>query len=119
DANFATNMFDGLLKFNDQYQIVPDIATDLPDVSGDGLTYTFHLRQGVKFWNGDPVTADDFIYSWNRSASAGGAYATELAAIQGFADVSAPHATVKQMSGLSASDPYTLVAELRAPAGYF
>jgi len=40
----------------------------MPNVSTDGLTYTFHLRKDVKFSDGTPVTANDFQYSWNRAA---------------------------------------------------
>jgi ABC-type transport system substrate-binding protein len=62
------NMFDGLYKFDDKLKEVPDIATALPDISSDGMTYTFHMRQNVKFSNGDPVTSADVLYSWNRAA---------------------------------------------------
>jgi len=119
DASFATNIFDGLLKFNNQYKIVPDIASSLPTVSSNGLIYTFHLRHDARFWNGDPVTASDFIFSWDRAASGQGAFANELSSIVGFDAVSAPHATLTQMSGLSAPSPHTLVVTLTAPSGLF
>ena len=47
----------------------PDIASAMPTVSADGLTYTFKLRQDVKFSNGQAVTAADFKYSWERAAN--------------------------------------------------
>lgn len=119
DAEFANNFYDGLLKFNDQFKIVPDIASAMPDVSSDGLTYTFKLRKDVKFSNGDPVTAKDFIYSWDRAAVAQGPYGSELSQIVGYNDVTAKGATVKHMSGLTAPDDYTFVAKLTSPAGYF
>src|SRR5207253_4980209 len=56
DAELYQNLFDGLLKFDDRLNIVPDIATGVPDVSPDQMTYTFHLRPEARFWNGDPVT---------------------------------------------------------------
>jgi ABC-type transport system substrate-binding protein len=68
DIDFTQNIFNGLLKLDKDLKVVPDIATALPDVSSDGLTYTFHLKKNVKFSNGDPVTAKDFVYSWNRTA---------------------------------------------------
>ena len=43
----------------------PDLATSW-DISSDSLTYTFHLRSGVKFSNGDPVTADDIVFAMNQ-----------------------------------------------------
>ena len=53
-------IFSGLLKLDDNLEPVPDIAASMPTISSDGLTYTFHLRQDVKFQDGTPVTADDF-----------------------------------------------------------
>ena len=44
DSAFTQNLFDGLLKFDKDMKIVPDIAESMPDVSSDGLTYTFKLR---------------------------------------------------------------------------
>src|SRR2546427_7110229 len=60
DVEVYQNLFDGLLKFDDKLNAVPDIATKLPDISPDGMTYTFKLNPNAKFWNGDPVTAQDF-----------------------------------------------------------
>ncbi|MFB6176464.1 MAG: ABC transporter substrate-binding protein, partial [Halobaculum sp.] len=48
---------------------VADLAKDYT-VSNDGKTYTFELKQGVKFHNGDELTAQDFVYSWERLAGA-------------------------------------------------
>ena len=47
-------------------KIVPGLATSLPTVSANGLTYTFTLRSGLKFSNGDPVVASDFTYAIER-----------------------------------------------------
>ncbi len=71
---------------------MPDIATAVPTqanggISADGLTYTVHLNPNAKFSNGDPVTAKDVIYSWNRGAALQGGYAYTFGAIQGFAAV--------------------------------
>ncbi len=48
-------------------QLVPDLATDLGTVSPDGLTWTFHIRQGVKFQDGSTVTSQDVKYAVERS----------------------------------------------------
>jgi oligopeptide transport system substrate-binding protein len=136
DAEVAQNLFDGLLKFDDNLKMVPDIAQSMPDVSPDGLTYTFHLRHDVKFWNGDPVTAKDVIYSWNRGAVLQGSYATNLSAIEGYDKVSTysvsdlgqletlleNHDPAVSMSGLTAPDGmdgYTVQVKLSSPAGWF
>jgi ABC-type oligopeptide transport system substrate-binding subunit len=132
DSEIAQNVFNGLVKFDNNLNIVPDIASAMPTVSADGLTYTFKLRQDVTFSNGDKVTSKDVLYSWNRAAAQQGAYAGNLAAIDGYDKVSAntvagaaleklleandPTVTLK---GLSAPDPYTVVAKLSGPAGWF
>lgn len=119
DSEFAINLFNGLLKFDNRYNIVPDIAERMPDVSVDGLTYTFKLRKDVKFSNGDPVTAKDFMYSWDRAAAVQGPYGSNLSRIVGYEEVTARDATVKHLSGLSAPDDYTFVVQLSQPTGYF
>jgi extracellular solute-binding protein (family 5)/binding-protein-dependent transport system inner membrane component len=119
DAEFAINLFNGLLKFDNRYNIVPDIAERMPDLSADGLTYTFKLRNDVKFSNGDPVAAKDFIYSWDRAAAAQGPYASNLSRIVGYEEVTARNAAVKHLGGLRAPDDYTFVVQLSQPTGYF
>lgn len=60
------NLFDGLVKLDPEKGVViPDIA-ERWEVSGDGKSYTFHLRKGVKFHNGREVKAADFKYSYDR-----------------------------------------------------
>ena len=49
-------------------------AADKIDLSPDGCTYTFHLRKGAQWSNGDPVTADDFAFEWRRMLESPGAY---------------------------------------------
>ena len=65
----ATNVFDRLVETetdeNGDAQIVPSLAESW-DISPDGLTYTFHLRDDVKFSNGSPLTASDVQYSFKR-----------------------------------------------------
>ena len=59
------NVFEGLVKPNADGEIVPAVASEIAK-SDDGLTYTFTLREGVKFHNGDPVTMQDVVYSLER-----------------------------------------------------
>jgi ABC-type oligopeptide transport system substrate-binding subunit len=117
DIDVFRNTYSGLYKFDDQLNIVPDIATGPPTISTDGLTYTYKLRQNVKFSNGDPVKADDFIFSWNRAAALQGDYASLLQPVVGYDEVANGKAT--QMSGLKKIDDYTFSATLTAPAGYW
>src|SRR5712691_21814 len=53
DITFLQEVFTGLYKFDKNLKIVPDGAKDMPEVSADGLTYTFHLRPDIVFSNGD------------------------------------------------------------------
>ncbi|TAN32893.1 peptide ABC transporter substrate-binding protein [bacterium] len=132
DTEISQNMFDGLVKFDENLNIVPDIATSVPTASSDGLTYTFNLRHDVTFSNGDKVTSKDVLYSWNRAAAMQGAYATNLSAIVGYDKVSQNQASGAAleallekndpsvtMSGLTATDPYTVQVKLATPAGWF
>lgn len=59
------NVFEGLVKYNSDGDTVPAVASDY-EISDDGLTYTFTLRDGVKFHNGEEVTQDDVIYCIER-----------------------------------------------------
>ena len=134
DSEIAQNMYNGLLKFDNNLNIVPDIAASMPTVSSDGMTYTFKLRQDVTFWNGDKVTSKDVLYSWNRAAWMQGGYGYLLSPINGYSDVvaassakNAPTGAALEsklesndpsvsMKGLTAPDPYTVVMQLSAPA---
>ena len=56
----------GLIYFDKDLNPVPSLATALPTISADGLTYTFTLRDGAKYSNGDPIVAGDLVYAWKR-----------------------------------------------------
>src|SRR2546427_2200405 len=87
DIDIFRNVYSGLYRFDDQLNEVPDIATGAPKVSDDQKTYTFTMRKDVKFSNGDPVKADDFIFSWNRAAAIQGDYASVFQPVVGYDDV--------------------------------
>ncbi len=65
------NIYEGLVKTGPTGELIPAVAESYK-VSEDGLVYTFTLREGVKFHNGEPVTAEDVIYSLNRCAEHSG-----------------------------------------------
>jgi len=117
DVDVLRNVFSGLYKFDQKLQEVPDLAVGLPLVSLNGLTYTFQIRHDAKFSNGDPITADDFVYSWNRAASKQGDYASLFQPIVGYQAVADGRS--KTMSGLVKLDAYSFTTTLTKPAGYW
>ena len=66
EFQIASNVLSGLTHINPKLVAEGDLAEDWT-VTDDGLHYTFKLRQGVTFHNGDPFTADDVLYTFNRS----------------------------------------------------
>ncbi len=117
DVDVMRNVFSGLYTFDQQLREVPDLAIGQPTISPDSLTYTFRLRRDAHFSNGDPITADDFIYSWNRAAAKQGDYAGLFGLIAGYQNVAS--GKTGQLSGLSKLDDYTFVVTLIKKAGYF
>ncbi|MHB9859309.1 peptide ABC transporter substrate-binding protein [Streptomyces sp. YIM S03343] len=108
------NLFTGLYDPTADGQVVPALATS-KKVSSDGKTWTFTIKKGTKFTNGEPVDAAAFIRGWNRVAvkTAASDVAYHMAGIDGFDAAQAGKATT--MTGLSAPDPYTLQVKLSAP----
>jgi ABC-type transport system substrate-binding protein len=96
---------------------VPDLASDLPDISADGRTCTFRLRSNIHFSNGDRVTASDVIYSWTRAAAKQGDFAYAFEPVLGYDQLVAHQAHA--LAGLVAADELTLIATLRASTSYW
>ena len=127
DLNSAQALYlayDGLVTLDAKTLAVkPDIASGW-EVSNGGLTYTFHLRSGIKFSNGDPVTAQDFAYSIDRSlqpATQSQVALTYLGHIAGAADLYNGTNNVKTIigTGVKVIDPLTLQINLDQPVGFF
>lgn len=116
---YIAQIFNGLVRLNDELEIVPDIA-ERWDISDDSTTYTFYLREDVKFHDGREVTAEDFKYSWERACNP----ATEsrvaplyLGDIVGVEEVLSGDAI--EISGVKVIGDYELQVELNAPLSYF
>jgi ABC-type transport system substrate-binding protein len=134
DSELSQNLYSGLLRFDSNLHLVPDLATALPDISTDGTTFTFKLRQDAKFWNGDKVTSADVLYSWNRAAALHrssysiGDFAVVIggdrvgknkavgAALETLLEQKDPSVW---MDGLTAPDAYTVKVVLNAPATWW
>jgi peptide/nickel transport system substrate-binding protein len=100
----------------------PDLATDLPEVSDDGLTYTFTIRDGVTFappYQDQEITAQSFINAMEREATpaVGAGYPFYYSVIEGFDEFSEGEAD--SISGMTAVDDKTLEITLTRPAGDF
>ncbi len=125
--DLGQNLYDGLTQFNPQTLVSEPAIAKSWDISPDSSVYTFHLRSDVKFTNGDPVTANDFKYSWNRVLNTPQApYVYVLDDIKGAKDVEASVVStdttkpkVTEASGIEVVDPYTLKVTLNGPSAYF
>jgi oligopeptide transport system substrate-binding protein len=114
-----TLIFAGLVRLDDKLQVQPDGAADWK-VSDDGTTYTFTIRDGLKFGDGTPVTAGDFVYSINRALSpetAAFAASSHFGHIVGAQDVL--DGKTKAAAGVKALDDKTLEIKLDSPIAYF
>ncbi len=118
-AFIVGEVFSGLVTLNTDLRIAPDIA-ERWEISDDGTVYTFHILPDVKFHDGAPVTAQDFVYSFNRAADpalASPVAGTYLNDIVGVMDVLNGDAT--EISGIKAIDERTLEITIDAPKAYF
>ena len=125
-AILAINSFAGLFTYDAEQKQVPDLAESYT-VSDDGLTYTFTLKDDLKWSNGDTLDASDFVYSWNRAVDPATAsdYAYMFAPIKGYAEMTEmdeegnlvnPDAT---LAVTASEDGKTLTVELTTPTAYF
>ena len=67
DQNIALALFEGLCALDERTSAAVPATAESWETSADGLTWTFHLRAGLKWSNGEPLTASDFITSWRRA----------------------------------------------------
>jgi oligopeptide transport system substrate-binding protein len=113
------HVFEGLMKLDSSGKVVEGMAKEVK-VSDDDLTYTFTLRDDAKWSNGDPVTAEDFEFSWKRALDPELAadYAFQLYYIKGAEAYNAEGASLDDV-GIKALDEKTLEITLESPTGYF
>ena len=118
-AHVLRDLFEGLTSEAADGTVVPGAAARW-NISRDGLTYTFYLRRDATWSNGDPLRAEDFVYSLRRSASPATAsnYAQVLLPIENAAAVLAGTRPASAL-GVEALDDYTLQIRLVSPTPYF
>ncbi len=120
-------IFEGLtVKDPETLDPLPGMAESW-QISEDGLVYTFQIRRGAKWTNGDPVTAHDFTYSWERflNPETAAEYAYQLWYVVGAeeytTDVTEAGKPARSFDsvGIRALDDYTLEVRLKAPTPFF
>lgn len=117
-GNMLLFSFDCLLNVDKDNKIIPG-AAEKWETSPDGLTWTFHLRSGLKWSDGSPLTAKDFVYSWKRVAdpkTAAPYGETVLGMVKGFKEAAAGNLDAL---GVAAPDDNTFVVTLAHPCTYF
>lgn len=113
------NIDEGLYRLGKDSKIENALATKT-NISNDGLKYTFNLRKGTKWSNGDPVTAKDFVYSWRRTVNPKTAsqYGYLFSGIQNADAIQANKKSPKSL-GIKADGNYKLVVTLEKKIPYF
>ncbi len=121
DFNIVVALFEGLMSYD------PETATPVPgaaerwDRSDDGRVYTFHLRPGLQWSNGDPVTAQDFVFSYRRilSPRLAAEYSYMHFTVRGAKEFAGGILTDFSEVGYEALDERTLRITLKEPTPYF
>jgi oligopeptide transport system substrate-binding protein len=119
EAHILRDLFEGLVASDADGGTIPGAAESWT-VSADGKVYTFKLRQGAVWSNGDPVTADDFVFAFRRleNPDTAAEYASMLYVVQNAEEVNKKTAKPEDL-GVKALDPGTLEVTLKAPTPYF
>lgn len=113
------NIFEGLTRPTNDGEIVPAMAESW-DISEDGKTYTFNIREGVQWSNGDPVTAQDFEYAWKRilNPETAAPNASKLFIIEGAEEFFMGEAAEEDVQ-IKVTDDATFEVTLKEAAPYF
>lgn len=113
------NVDEGLFRLGKNSKIEPGIAKSYTE-SKDGKTYTFHLRKNAKWSNGDPVTAQDFVYSWRRTLNpkTSSQYGYLFSGIKNADKIQNNKAPVSSL-GIKANGRYKLTVTLESKLPFF
>lgn len=107
-----SQMMSGLYMFDAEDNLVPVLADGLPEVSEDGLEYTFTLRSDLTFPDGSPLTAEDVRYSLNRAAALGNWHVNSFLKDEN-------EDSIADGDAVEVVDDNTVRLTLRQPASYF
>lgn len=121
DTITHTAIYEGLYTLDEEDELIPAAAEDMPEVSEDGLTYTITLREDMKWSNGEPVTAHDFEYAWKKLADPANAYVYSFMIQENLKNGEAVVAGEKDVEelGVKATEDLVLEVELAEPKSYF
>jgi len=113
------DLFAGLVDFDQSNRPIPGMAKNW-EISSDGKIYTFHLRDNLKFSDGSPITADDFVFSWRRlvDPKTGSSYAFLLKDVLNGQKIIDGKEKPERL-GVIALDPKTVVVHLEHPTNAF
>ena len=116
---YIQHAFEGLATRDKENKIIPGVAESW-DISEDGLTYTFHIRENAKWSDGKKITAEDFVYSWQRAVDpiTASEYAYQFEPVLNAMDINSGKKPVTDL-GIKAIDENTLEVKLGAPTAYF
>lgn len=116
---YIQHAFEGLATRDKDNKIIPGVAESW-DISEDGLTYTFHIRENAKWSDGKKITAEDFVYSWQRAVDpiTASEYAYQFEPVLNAMDINSGKKPVTDL-GIKAIDENTLEVKLNAPTAYF
>ena len=116
EMDIISQFAEGLMGYNEKGEFTP-LGAESFEKSEDGLTYTFKLRKDAKWWNGDPVTAHDYVYGWQQLAK-DGMYKDNAKMFENGAKIIKGELPLTDL-GAEATDDYTLVAKLANPDNSF
>jgi oligopeptide transport system substrate-binding protein len=117
---FLFNLFEGLISYDKDNNIVPSLAESWT-ISADGAVYTFKLRRGLKWSDGSPLTARDFVYSYFRvlDPKLGGQFSVMFTDFIKGAEEYYSGTGSRANVGIAAPDDNTLVLTLKGPTPFF
>ncbi|SFP63414.1 peptide ABC transporter substrate-binding protein [Tranquillimonas alkanivorans] len=119
EANILRDLYEGLVIYDSSAQVIPGAAESW-EISDDGTVWTFNIRADANWSNGDPLTAEDFVYSFRRimAPATGAKYANILYPIANAQAVNTGDMPVEEL-GVRAVDEKTLEITLDTPTPYF
>ncbi len=123
DAQASNIIFTGMIELNDQGVTYCELCTTY-SMASDGVTWTFHLRSGLKFSDGTPLTSADVVYSINRAVdpkTMSGVGPYYLRYIKDASAFAAGSKTITTLIGdsLQAPDPLTVIIKTASPIAFF